>query len=68
MTYPPSPSLKGRGEEGLGKEREMLKYIGNGAFIPGVPARDLTADEVKQYGGEKVLLASGIYEKIKKED
>lgn len=42
-----------------------MKYIGNGAFLPGIPARDLTADEVKLYG-EKELLASGLYEAPKK--
>lgn len=44
-----------------------LIYIGNGAFVPGVPARDLTADEVKQYGGEKFLLVTGLYAKPEKE-
>jgi len=42
----------------------MLKYIGDG-FIPGIPARDLSAEEVKQYGGEKYLLSTGLYEKSK---
>ncbi len=37
-----------------------LKYIGN-EFLPGVPARDLTEDEVEECGGEQVLLASGLY-------
>lgn len=40
-----------------------MKYIGNGAAIPGIPARDLTTKEVEQYGGEKLLLATGIYAK-----
>ena len=39
----------------------MLKYSGSG-FITGVPARDLTEDEVKQYG-ERRLIASGLYYK-----
>lgn len=26
-----------------------LRYVGGGAFLPHVPARDLTADEVTQY-------------------
>lgn len=26
-----------------------LKYTGNGAWLPGVPARDLTDEEAKQY-------------------
>jgi hypothetical protein len=43
----------------------MLKYIGNGSFIPDlngepVPARDLTDAEVAHFG-EMVLLASGLY-------
>ena len=44
-----------------------LIYIGNGEFLPGVPARDLTEAEVKQYGGEKALLESGLYTKPKSE-
>lgn len=43
-----------------------LKYVGDG-FIPGIPARDLTDEEVKQYGGEKKLLATGLYEKAEKQ-
>ena len=42
----------------------MLKYKGNGALV-GVPARDLTDEEVEAYGGERVLLASGLYEKVR---
>ena len=38
----------------------MLRYIGEG-FIPGVPARDLTEEEAKQYGGRLRLLRSGLY-------
>jgi len=41
----------------------MLKYVGNG-WLPGVPARDLSDAEVKLYG-EKRLIASGLYEKVK---
>jgi len=37
-----------------------LIYAGCG-FVPGIPARDLTADEVKKYGGEKYLIATGLY-------
>jgi hypothetical protein len=40
----------------------MLKYSGDG-FLVGVPARDLTDEEVKAAGGEKRLLASGLYVK-----
>jgi len=41
----------------------MLKYIGKNEALAGVPARDLTDEEVEAYGGEKMLLASGLYEK-----
>lgn len=41
-----------------------LKYIGNGKQIGNIPARDLSAEEVAQYGGELRLLKFGIYEKI----
>ncbi len=41
----------------------MLIYKGL-SFIPGVPARDLSVEEVKIFG-EKRLLASGLYSKPK---
>ena len=44
----------------------MLIYKGTG-FIVGIPARDLTDEEVKEFGGEKKLLATGLYEAPKKE-
>lgn len=40
-----------------------LKYKGIG-FIPGIPARDLTDDEVYQFG-EIPLINTGLYEKEK---
>ena len=43
----------------------MLKYIGTG-FIPGIPAKDLSEDEVKKYGGVKFLLSTGLFEKPRK--
>ena len=43
-----------------------LKYIGGGAFIVGLPARDLSEDEVEELGGEEVLLETGLYERVKK--
>ena len=39
-----------------------FKYIGKGDWIPGVPARDLTDAEVKQFG-EVYVLASKLYVK-----
>jgi hypothetical protein len=41
----------------------MLKYLGGG-FIRGVPARNLTDDEVKKYGKAR-LLKSGLYKEVK---
>lgn len=40
-----------------------LKYTGGGfgGFLPGIPARDLTAAEVEELGGVKVLLETGLY-------
>ena len=40
-----------------------MKYIGNGSFTVGVPARELSPDEVKKYGHDW-LLASGLYEDL----
>ena len=41
----------------------MMKFIGDGKnIVPGIPPRDLTEEEVKQFG-EKMLLATGLYEK-----
>jgi hypothetical protein len=44
-----------------------LTYIGNGSNLNGVPAHDLTDEDVaalEQFGfSEKLLLKSGIYEK-----
>jgi hypothetical protein len=40
---------------------KMLIYVGKGAFIPDIPARDLDADEVKKYGGKAALKKTGLY-------
>ncbi len=42
-----------------------LKYLGQ-AFILGVPARDLSDEEVEQLGegAEAFLIGSGLYEKV----
>lgn len=42
-----------------------VKYVGKGAWLIGVPARDLDASEVKHFGLER-LLASGLYVEIKR--
>lgn len=44
-----------------------LKWIGDtkgAAGLPGIPGRDLTADEVEQHGGKDALLATGLYEEV----
>jgi hypothetical protein len=38
----------------------MFEYIGNGKFVRGIPARDLTDEEVKRHG-KKRLLKTGLY-------
>lgn len=38
-----------------------LRYVGNGAALPDVPACDIQADEIDQYD-RKALIASGLYE------
>jgi hypothetical protein len=40
-----------------------LRYVGHGNWLDGIPARDLTDEEVAQHGGETALLASGLYER-----
>lgn len=47
-------------------KQAVLRYRGAG-FVLGVPARDLTDEEVKAAGGEKALLATGLYEAVKKQ-
>ena len=40
-----------------------MRYVGNGNAMIGIPARDLTQEEVNKYG-ETVLLYSGLYVKV----
>jgi len=49
----------------MAKNKVFLKYIGDGAYLPGFPARDLSESEAKHYD-LVVLLATGLYEEIKK--
>ena len=40
----------------------MLKYVGKGNYLIGVPARDLSDEEVEKLGlDKKVLIKSGLY-------
>jgi len=41
-----------------------LRYVGNGASLPDVPARDLTKEEAEKFS-EKFLLLSGLYVSVK---
>lgn len=41
----------------------VMKYVGDGTQLPGVPTRDLTRAEVWQFG-EKRLLLSGLYRRL----
>lgn len=45
-----------------------LSYTGggHGGSLPGIPARDLSAEEVQRYGGAKALVKSGLYIETKK--
>lgn len=45
---------------------KKLKYIGAGAFIVGIPARDLTEEEAKRFGGADYLVELGLYEVVSK--
>ena len=42
----------------------MLKYMGGG-FLQGVPARDLSDEEAKRLGKQR-LLSSGLYREVGK--
>lgn len=43
----------------------MLKYTGKGRgdWLPEIPARDLSEEEVERCGGEEYLIGTGLYEK-----
>ena len=43
----------------------MLHYKGGG-WLPGVPSRDLSDEEATKFG-ERVLIKSGLYEKVESE-
>jgi len=42
-----------------------LTYCGGGAYVAGIPARDLTAEEVAEYGGEKFLTETRLYKLVR---
>jgi len=41
----------------------MLKWNGKG-FLYGIPARDLSDEEVEKYGGLVYLVGTGLYELV----
>jgi|WetSurSiteA1Bulk_404760.scaffolds.fasta_scaffold179584_2 hypothetical protein len=38
-----------------------LIYTGEGKKASGIPAHDLTPEEVEKYGGEETILQTGLY-------
>lgn len=47
----------------MAKKAQALKYVGDGVWIRGIPARDLDADEVERLSLKSdELIASGLYE------
>lgn len=48
-------------------ERIVAKYTGDGSWIPGVPAKDLTLEEVIK-AGLSLLISSGLYREIGEEE
>lgn len=43
-------------------EGYILVYIGDGAFLPGVPARDLSKEDIRASNYNKIqLIKSGLY-------
>jgi hypothetical protein len=49
--------------EGMGGSPVRVRWNGRG-WMPGVPARDLTAEEVEAFGGVRWLVNSGCYEVV----
>jgi len=51
--------------ETAGQTLIEFRYIGGGGYLPGIPARDLSAEEVARLPmTEQELVASGLYEKV----
>lgn len=51
----------GSGDELKPARAVALRYVGAGAALPDMPARDLYDDEISDYD-RKALIASGLYE------
>jgi len=51
----------------MAKNKPVLIYVGQGAHIGGVPARDLCKEDIAKYVLDiDVLIGSGLYEKPKR--
>lgn len=49
----------------MARDGTVLQYIGGGSFLPGVPARDLTPDDVSGCDYTQTqLINSGLYRKL----
>lgn len=46
----------------MSKSMGAMRYVGDGAFFVGVPARDLTAEEAERYG--EIIAGSSLYEPV----
>jgi hypothetical protein len=46
-------------------EAGMLKYVGKGNWLPGIPARDLSDEDVKKYASEEHLAEIGLLKTAK---
>ena len=44
-----------------------MKYIGMGSWMYGIPAKDLTSEQVEKHGGVEYLVGTGLYEVVQKE-
>lgn len=47
----------------------IYRYVGDGSWLPGVPARDLTSEEIAALEAEiiEAIEACGLYEKVEEE-
>ena len=43
-----------------------MKYVGKGRWLRGVPARDLSAEDVEKCGGVAALEQTGLYKTVKR--
>ncbi len=45
----------------------ILKYVGDGSFLPGIPDRDLSEEDVEATGMKvSELVSTGLYVKVEK--